>query len=64
MREHKGWYTISDLATQISLSRKTIWAWVRDGKLRSARYGSQHRITEADWQRLLAACNPQNDNQL
>ena len=53
----KDWYTISELADQISMSRKTIWAWVRDGRLKSERYGAQHRISESDWERFLADCN-------
>ena len=53
----KHWHTISTLADQIGMSRKTVWAWVRDGKLRSERYGSQHRINECDWQKFLADCN-------
>jgi len=46
------------------MSRKTVWAWVRDGKLKSIRYGSQHRITEAEWQRFLVTCNCPKENTL
>jgi excisionase family DNA binding protein len=53
----KSWYTISELADQIGMSRKTVWAWVRDGKLKSERYGAQHRINECEWQTFLADCN-------
>lgn len=53
----KDLYTISDLAKTTGISRKTVWAWIRAGKLRSHRYGSQHRITEADWKQFLAECN-------
>jgi excisionase family DNA binding protein len=55
--EIKHWYTISQLADQIGMSRKTVWAWVRDGKVKSERYGAQHRISECDWQQFLADCN-------
>jgi excisionase family DNA binding protein len=51
------WYTITQLANQIEMSRKTVWAWVRDGKLGSHRYGAQHRVYETDWQQFLARCN-------
>ena len=64
MTKHQDWYTISDLAKQIAMSRKTVWAWVRDGKLKSIRYGSQHRITEAEWQRFLVTCNCPTENTL
>jgi excisionase family DNA binding protein len=53
----KDWYTITDLAAQIGLSRKTVWAWIRAGKLKSQRYGAQHRINKDEWQRFLATCN-------
>ena len=61
MTQHKGWYTISELARHISMSRKTVWAWIRKGKLQSQRYGSQHRVTETNWQRYLADCNKQGE---
>jgi excisionase family DNA binding protein len=51
------WYTITELAAQIGMSRKTVWAWVRNGKLKSERYGAQHRVHECDWQQFLADCN-------
>lgn len=57
METIKQSYTITQLASQIGMSRKTIWAWVRDGKLKSERYGAQHRVHEADWKRFLNACN-------
>jgi excisionase family DNA binding protein len=53
----KSWYTISELADQIGMSRKTVWGWVRDKKLKSERYGAQHRISECTWQQFLADCN-------
>jgi excisionase family DNA binding protein len=61
MIQDRDWYTITELAQQIDMSRKTVWAWVRDGKLKSIRYGSQHRISESEWNRFLVACNrPEN----
>jgi excisionase family DNA binding protein len=53
----KDWQTISELALRIGMSRKTVWRWVRDGKLKSERCGAQHRICEQEWQRYLGACN-------
>jgi excisionase family DNA binding protein len=49
-QEEKGWYTIGELAKKIQVSDRTVWSWIRDGKLRSTRYGQQHRITELQWQ--------------
>jgi len=57
MTEHHDWLTITELAKLIGMSRKTVWAWVRDGKLRSVRYGSQHRISKLEWECFLAVCN-------
>jgi hypothetical protein len=37
--EEKGWYTIGELAKKIQVSDRTVWSWIRDGKLRSTRYG-------------------------
>jgi excisionase family DNA binding protein len=57
MNLSKPWYTTSDLAIQIGVSRKTVWSWIRDGKLKSQRYGSHHRISTLDLQCFLANCN-------
>ena len=57
MPANNDWYTISTLAERIGMSRKTIWGWIRQGKLQSQRYGAQHRISECDWQQFLAQCN-------
>jgi excisionase family DNA binding protein len=54
--EVQTWYTIPQLAKLVSLSRKTVWLFVAQGRLKSTRYGAQHRITEADWQQFM------NDN--
>jgi excisionase family DNA binding protein len=51
------WYTPKELSQRIDGSYKTIWTWIRDGKLRSTRYGSRHRISEADWQECLDRFN-------
>jgi len=55
--EQKGWYTIGELAKKIRLSDRTVWSWIRDGKLRSTRYGQQHRITEHQWQECFQQFN-------
>ena len=57
MIDNKDWYTISDLANHIGMSKKTIWSWIRHGKLQSMRYGARHRISESEWQRFFADCN-------
>jgi len=46
MTHHEHGYTISALEKRIGMSRKTVWAWVRDGKLKSSRYGTRHREVE------------------
>ena len=57
MIDNNDWYTISDLANQIGMSKKTVWSWIRHGKLQSIRYGARHRISESEWQRFFADCN-------
>jgi excisionase family DNA binding protein len=53
----KDWYTIRELAQRNQMSSKTVWAWIRDGKLRSRRVGCPHRITIEDWDAFLSRCN-------
>jgi len=58
----KGWYTIAKLATKIELSDRTVWSWIRDGKLRSTQYGHQHRIAERQWQECFDNSNSKRDS--
>jgi excisionase family DNA binding protein len=54
-------YSVSELSDKIHKSRKTVWSWIRDGKLKSERYGDLHRIKESDWQACFAKFNkPKN----
>ena len=49
----RQWHTITERAASIQVSRETVWQWIRDHKLRSRRFGSIHRISDADWQECL-----------
>jgi excisionase family DNA binding protein len=54
---HEKQYTIKQLAVAIQVSPKTVWKWVKGGKLKSTRYGRQHRISENNWQECFTAFN-------
>jgi excisionase family DNA binding protein len=57
MSTYDLWYSIPDLSAKINVCRKTIWHWVKTGKLKSTRIGARHRISEADWKQFLLNCN-------
>jgi hypothetical protein len=58
-RDHD--YTIQMLADAIRRSPKTVWAWVKTGKLKTTRYGRIHFIAEADWLDCLARFNSKEE---
>lgn len=57
MTSEKPYYTINELAVEINRSRKTIESWIKNGKLKSDRYGAQHRITKENWEEAHANFN-------
>lgn len=57
MQQTKDYLTINELAEQIAVSRKTVWYWIKIGRLVSHRIGAQHRIQIRDWDRYQAECN-------
>lgn len=56
---HEKQYTIKQLAVAIQVSPKTVWKWVKGGKLKSTRYGRKHRISEDNWNECFSAFNPE-----
>jgi excisionase family DNA binding protein len=51
------WRRISDIAKAAGVNKKTLWSWIKSGKLISHRVGSMHRIYDDDWQNFMEDCN-------
>jgi excisionase family DNA binding protein len=51
--KRKDFYTVPELARLVCLSKKTLYVYVRSGRLRHTRYGSQIRITPDEWQEFM-----------
>jgi excisionase family DNA binding protein len=47
-------YTTEELAEYLKLSEQTIRLWIRQGKVKSFKFGRAHRIPVDEVQRLLA----------
>ena len=39
-------YTPEEVAEQLKLSVQTVWRYIREGKLKAARFGKTYRISE------------------
>lgn len=39
-------YTIDEIAGILKLTRRTVYSYVKDGRLRAAKIGKEYRITE------------------
>jgi len=49
----KRYYTISDVAKMLGLSYRTIWEWIKKGKLPAKRLGKKYLISHDSLTRLL-----------
>ena len=47
-------YTLKEVEEILSVTRKTIYAWIKSGKLHAVKIGSQYRVKEEDLQALLS----------
>jgi predicted site-specific integrase-resolvase len=49
--DHRGWVRPQELAAQERISRRTVWRWVREGKLEVRRLDARKgvRVREPDW---------------
>jgi excisionase family DNA binding protein len=46
-------YSVPEAADVLRISRWTIWAWLRSGRLRGAKVGDRRVIRESELHRLL-----------
>ena len=46
-------YTPSEVAKLLKVSKQTVWAWTRSGQLRSLRFGRAVRVPRSDLEALL-----------
>lgn len=53
MSELERHYKISKVAEALGISRKTLWQWVREGKVRAVRVGKLWVIPESEVKRLM-----------
>lgn len=47
------YYTPEQLAEKLQLSVRTIWAYIRDGKLPASKMGRKYRISEEQLERFM-----------
>ena len=47
MQEEK-FYTPAEIAERYRVQPRTVWEWIRTGKLRAVKVGNYYRIREAD----------------
>lgn len=46
-------YTLKEVEEILSVTRKTIYAWIKSGKLHAVKVGSQYRVKKEDLESLL-----------
>jgi len=55
------YYTCQQIAEKFNVKRRTVWSWIRSGKLPAIRLGEQYRVSEEDLQRFIARAGPDPD---
>ena len=48
--------TVTELMAEYRVTRGAILQWIEQGRLRSTKLGSHHRIRPEDWQMFLNSC--------
>lgn len=46
-------YTLKEVEEILSVTRKTIYSWIKSGKLHAVKVGSQYRVKKEDLESLL-----------
>ena len=57
---HPSFHSIPFIATDLGLSKKTIWRWVVRGDLPAYRVGGQFRISDEDYREFLESRRMKN----
>ncbi len=60
----KAWLRVSDIAKDLDMSEETVRAWIREGKLKGAKFGRDYRIRREDYQDfILKHFHPESDDE-
>ena len=46
----KGFLTADEVAEMLHVSRRSVWGWIRQGKLKAAKLGRSWLIRESDFE--------------
>jgi excisionase family DNA binding protein len=49
----KTWLRVSEIAKDLDMSEETVRAWIREGKLKGAKFGRDYRIRREDYQEFI-----------
>lgn len=55
MKTDKHLFTVSDIATRLSVSNQTVYRMVQDGRLQEIRIGRMIRILDTDFDKFLSS---------
>ncbi len=50
------YYTIPELADISILVYRTIWNWIKSGKIKAVKVKGRLRVDKASWKKLLKSC--------
>ena len=50
------YYEIEDIVKMLKLTRRTIYNYIKDGKLKAFKVGREWRITETDFLEFIKGC--------
>ncbi len=46
MAKELNYYTLAEIAEQLQITRRTLYSWVKEGKLPAVKLGRQWRVSE------------------
>jgi excisionase family DNA binding protein len=48
------WLTVEEIATDLRIKESTVREWIRQKKLKAAKFGRDYRIKRSDYQEFIA----------
>ena len=61
--EEKKWLDVPEIAKELGFAEGTVRGWIREGKLRAARFGRDYRIRREDYDEFIRLHLPDGERE-
>lgn len=61
--EEKKWLDVPEIAKELGFAEGTVRAWIRDGRLKAAKFGRDYRIRREDYEEFIQKHLPPHEEE-